>query len=290
MSGEKYDFGNGFLIVKKEFPIEERLNIFNDSNGYDAISESRKKESGKATKWLMAKYKTERFNKDDIDNGVEDKIHTIFTLLHISRITPLYPTVNILDFKDDLSWKNASIRSMTSEFYLDKTQIKPEYNISINDLDKAKLMFNTMFKHLSIDFMEKNRIVRSISFYKHAIETYPKHLRFLNLTIAIESLLSTSRHELRYKISQRAAWLLGNDSKDKKDIFKKTKDIYDLRSTIVHGGALKQSDLTKLDELILLLEGYLRSAYVIILTDNKLFDIFMDTNKIDDYFKGIMFT
>ena len=206
ISKAKYDFGNGFYIVKKEFPIEERLNIFKDSDGYDVISESRKKESDKATKWLMAKYKTERFDKNEIDYNVEDKIHTIFTLLHITRVTPLYPTVNLLDFKDGSSWKNASIRNMTSEFYLDKTQIKPIYNISINDLEKTKTMFKTLFKHLSINFMETNRIVRSISFYKHAIETYPKHLRFLNLAIAIESLLSTSRHKLRYNISRRAAW------------------------------------------------------------------------------------
>ena len=42
---------------------------------------------------------------------------------------------------------------------------------------------------------------------------------------------------MRYRIAIRAAWILGNNSEERKAIAKHTRGLYDLRSTIVHGGA-----------------------------------------------------
>ena len=57
----------------------------------------------------------------------------------------------------------------------------------------------------------------------------------------------------------------------------------------MHGGALKQAHLENLDKFMFVLEGYLRSSYVKILTDDNLFNIFLDNNKIEKYFNEIMF-
>jgi hypothetical protein len=61
--------------------------------------------------------------------------------------------------------------------------------------------------------------------------------QLLDLTIALEALFSpTDQIELRFRISQSLALLLGKDGKDRKEIFDFAKKMYDERSGFVHGG------------------------------------------------------
>jgi hypothetical protein len=61
--------------------------------------------------------------------------------------------------------------------------------------------------------------------------------QLLDLTIALEALFSPSDQiELRFRISQSLALLLGKDGKDRKEIFDFAKKMYDERSGFVHGG------------------------------------------------------
>ena len=60
---------------------------------------------------------------------------------------------------------------------------------------------------------------------------------FLMFMIALECLILPKQDtELSYRLSQRAAWFLGNTPDERKDIKKLIKELYNIRSKIVHGG------------------------------------------------------
>lgn len=67
----------------------------------------------------------------------------------------------------------------------------------------------------------------------------------VHLTIAAEALFLSEnvRDELRYKSSLRAAFFLGANAEERKDVFKTTRLAYDMRSWIVHGKTTKPEKL-----------------------------------------------
>lgn len=69
---------------------------------------------------------------------------------------------------------------------------------------------------------------------------------FLDLGIALESLFAPrDSRELSYRVSSRAAWLLGTDDDSSASIYRQVRTIYSLRSAIAHGSRQDDSDLKK---------------------------------------------
>lgn len=88
----------------------------------------------------------------------------------------------------------------------------------------------------------------------------------IDAVIAIEALLGTDQ-EITYRLSTRVAGLLADTDDERVAIFRMMKLIYETRSTIVHGGELKDkhravlNDLTPLTDIVRrLLLGFLRLA------------------------------
>jgi len=64
---------------------------------------------------------------------------------------------------------------------------------------------------------------------------------FIDLGIALESLYLNdvpNEGELRFRLALRLAWHLGNDAKERKKLFDEARELYDLRSAVVHSGAI----------------------------------------------------
>ena len=76
--------------------------------------------------------------------------------------------------------------------------------------------------------------------------------RLINMVVSLESLFfgREDRGELRYRLSFRAAALIGNlfDDKTTADVFDEIKELYDKRCDVVHGRVTKvtQDDVSKL--------------------------------------------
>lgn len=74
-----------------------------------------------------------------------------------------------------------------------------------------------------------------------------------DLTIAMESLFSpTDNEELRHRVSLRAAWLLsseeivkGSSDKVRNIVYDRVRNMYDIRSSRVHGGTPEKDDIRK---------------------------------------------
>ena len=281
---ENYDLGNGFLIKKKEFSIETKLRTF-EKEGYQYISPFKINEANKSNTWLVAYYNDKNNNKSEIDKNIEDKIHTIITLFQIAKVTPLYPTVIILDFKEDSYWKSNMIRNMTSKFYLPEDQNNHDFTINLEDIEDVKAMFTNIIEFISEDNISANRVLRSIGFYKLAVETYYTAVRFVNYNIAMECIFITSDKKIKKQLSERVALFLTDSNSEREKIKGKVRKIYKLRSEIVHGDSLEKPKIEKVNDLILSLENYLRLTYLKILKDKKLLNTFFSKKEVKRYFK-----
>lgn len=82
----------------------------------------------------------------------------------------------------------------------------------------------------------RQAILRAGEYYErsHQVLDYPQRLIFL--AVALEALFSPeNREQLRFRISQNAAQLLGKDPASKSSIFRSAQELYERRNKIVHG-------------------------------------------------------
>lgn len=73
--------------------------------------------------------------------------------------------------------------------------------------------------------------------------------KFLDLGIALEMLLLSDNlkyEQLALSFRLRGAWLIGSSGEDRAKIFDQLRKMYDYRSQVAHGGALKDKDQEKL--------------------------------------------
>jgi hypothetical protein len=76
---------------------------------------------------------------------------------------------------------------------------------------------------------------RAIFFLGAARSSSQLSVKIANYCSALESLLITSPTELTYRLCQRVAWLLGESTEERYELFQRLKDGYDFRSKVVHG-------------------------------------------------------
>lgn len=74
----------------------------------------------------------------------------------------------------------------------------------------------------------------------------------IELMISLEALLVPEEEGIAFRLAQRVANLIGPDAPARKELFKQIRDLYGLRSRIVHGSKLRPRELSaarQLDEL-----------------------------------------
>ena len=130
----------------------------------------------------------------------------------------------------------------------------PNENYILNDksiLEKKDINPYIMFWKKYNEAIKKNpwldlaqrRLLRM--FYKVGNED-----RFVDIMIIFEILFLTEGNaELKYRLSVRAALLLGKNYEEKKYIFKLFKLSYDIRSSIVHDGLVSSQNEKELKKL-----------------------------------------
>jgi hypothetical protein len=90
----------------------------------------------------------------------------------------------------------------------------------------------------------ENRLISALQWAGRASVEERKEEAFLLFTVALESLLldNQEKQQLRYRFAVRGAHLLGDNLKSKRDISRALKDLYDLRSAMVHSGSTDITD------------------------------------------------
>ena len=93
----------------------------------------------------------------------------------------------------------------------------------------------------------EKRILFAVHWTGHAVADKNDASAFTKYVFALETLLVNDSKGIitagiAYQISELAAFILGENTESRKDIFKLTKDIYAKRSAIVHGGSTTAPD------------------------------------------------
>jgi len=115
-------------------------------------------------------------------------------------------------------------------------------------------------------------------------------LKITSYCSALETLFSTSQAELSHQLSERVAFFLGTSPEERLALFRKTKKAYGIRSKIVHGDAVKESELETIINFSEFCDNTLRDICRIILSSEENLQVFMgNPSKIDDYFMGLIF-
>lgn len=120
------------------------------------------------------------------------------------------------------------------------------------EFNSSELPFFQSFKERLLPLLQLAETVPSLNF---ALNIYggdnSRELDAISTVTALEGLL-TKKDEtegLTYRLSMRAANLLGRDAETRKKIFLETKSFYNLRSRLVHGAQLDEKLLNRLKEL-----------------------------------------
>lgn len=132
-----------------------------------------------------------------------------------------------------------------------------------------------------------NRIANALEFFRVGLNMTAYQLRFVLFVIVLESIYSTSNIEVAYALSQRLAWFLGKDSRERMDYFGTAKKCYKIRSRIVHGTTVKGNLKAEINNLMVKIEDMTRKSLCKILLENGLLKIFLDMDKLKDYFDSL---
>ena len=90
----------------------------------------------------------------------------------------------------------------------------------------------------------EDRLISAIQWAGKATVEGKKEEAFLLYAISLESLvlLDNEKEELTYRLRTRVAHLLGKDLENRKKISAKVRDLYEIRSKIVHSGWFQVTD------------------------------------------------
>ncbi len=134
--------------------------------------------------------------------------------------------------------------------------------------------------------IDKNeRAVRALHFWDTSSCSGSFERKVVELFTSLESLFTTGKEEVTFRLATIMAWFLENKDANKRlELYKKIKSGYKIRSKIVHGQALVENqDLPIVQEL----HSYTRDILLKILEDKKLLSIFSQ-NDIEVYFSEIV--
>ena len=110
--------------------------------------------------------------------------------------------------------------------------------------ERIKLLFNRHHELLDLAFKKKdqNRVIRAIEFASIGFQTYHVPTRLVNQVTFLETLFTTSRHEITFQLASRISWYLEHKGRpdERENIFNIVKDIYNARSQVVHGENLNK--------------------------------------------------
>jgi hypothetical protein len=174
--------------------------------------------------------------RHEISAGIPvDKAQTLleeaFDLLSVIGVYPSYQMLWV----QTLDWPMAS--GMTSGWQSSpRERFRQEIEVS---REKVEALGEAYF---SVDPQKRTKFLRiPLDRLGRAGREYDFADRAIDLGIALESLLLHDigdRGELSFRLSLRGAWLVGDSSKERLEIQKALKTLYDLRSRAVHSGVV----------------------------------------------------
>lgn len=133
----------------------------------------------------------------------------------------------------------------------------------------------------------QTRISRAIKWFSYAVAAHEIDQKFVGYAVALESLLTDSAKpdptqswgSITQKLAERCAFLLSDDRQKRKEIEKEIKELYGMRSQIVHGGSSVS------EENIVRIQVYAHSAIIAFASHN-----FTSWEKFQDWINDLKYS
>ena len=130
---------------------------------------------------------------------------------------------------------------------------------------------------------------RAMQFVVAARRAQDLAFKIANYCSAFETLFTTDATELAHKLSERAAFFLGERGENRRKVFTLVKNAYSIRSKLVHGDTLKQNQIDALPALSMECDHALRRILSEIFQSDDLKRIFDAHNEaIEEYFATLI--
>lgn len=125
-------------------------------------------------------------------------------------------------------------------------------------------------------FGSAGRLNRLIYFVQAARAQNRRPMKIALYCTCLETLFSTDSDELRHKLSERVARVLGQDPTKRREIYDQVRRAYDIRSAVIHGDVLtkKYRNSNALEQCSAMCDQLLRRAITKILLDADLLKTF----------------
>lgn len=125
--------------------------------------------------------------------------------------------------------------------------VKEEDPFDINEVQNYALLLDPYFRS---GVWWQDRMAAALAHLLDAICCNSITLTFISLTAALEALVNSSKNEITHQICERVAILCGNSKAERIEIYQHVKQLYNIRSTIVHGQAHKMKGLVTWGSLL----------------------------------------
>lgn len=137
-----------------------------------------------------------------------------------------------------------------------------------------------------------SRVVRSVYFAQAARASSEIGIKMAFQCLCFESLFASSVDSISHRVSERTAVLVGSSEPERRAVYGDIRELYKVRSIVVHGDPLKQTALPGHREVAMRADGHLRSAIVRILESDELMALFgrKDSKPVDEFFLRELFS
>jgi hypothetical protein len=146
--------------------------------------------------------------------------------------------------------------------------------VTINHVLKAASLHQVLMA-----IPRKNPVWEALRATWAALTMYSADRRYPFFWMALESLFgSDDTNEIGYKLAQRIAFFVADNPQDARDIFRKVKTCYKMRSTIIHG---RWKDDPKIDAVMADTETIIRTVFRLLLDNPALLKTFLSSQRND---------
>ncbi|TGQ92182.1 hypothetical protein EN851_11320 [Mesorhizobium sp. M8A.F.Ca.ET.208.01.1.1] len=177
-----------------------------------------------------------------------------------------------------------SIRQASEQYAILINEGEDENVITRDDLQAGGKLLAAM-----LELPRDNALWTTIYMTLLALRERRWELRYLLQWVALEALLgSQSPNETTFRLSQRIGLFLGENSAERRAMFKSAKDGYGWRSKIAHGGRLGKLKGEQSLALSAVTEDILRRSFKKVLHDPHLMEIFCGKDR-DNFLEELAF-
>ncbi|WP_124920915.1 HEPN domain-containing protein [Burkholderia sp. Bp9099] len=183
-------------------------------------------------KWLDAP----AFPTENVDPEPKVRLRDICNLLTICGPCSPAPIRHWIEPEDGMLLKEHIGRAWAHP--IDQVRVRDEMNLSAEQIDD---FVGILTSYLNLDLHVKHAMTVPVQRLNRAIRQTDHIDRALDLGIALEALLLSKdpdRIQLSLQLRLRGAWLLGNTTEERREVFDQLKLIYDARSGAAHTGKI----------------------------------------------------